>query len=55
MNQVFHDMFLFVQQREDDKNNKLSANSAMQELEDLPIPYAKNMEGSNADKGKGSV
>ncbi|XP_032091755.1 transmembrane channel-like protein 2 [Thamnophis elegans] len=40
-------------QREDDKNkNKLSTNIAIQELEDLPIPYAKNMEGPNATKDK---
>ncbi|KAK9396500.1 TMC2: Transmembrane channel-like [Crotalus adamanteus] len=40
-------------QREDDKNkNKISANSAIQELEDLLVPYAKNMEGPNAAKDK---
>ncbi|XP_025025230.1 transmembrane channel-like protein 2 [Python bivittatus] len=44
-------------QREDEKNKnkKVPANPAMQDLEDLLVPYAKTMEGPSAAKGKDSL
>ncbi|XP_063158113.1 transmembrane channel-like protein 2 [Candoia aspera] len=44
-------------QREDEKNKnkKVSANPAMQDLEDLLVPYTKTMEGLDAAKGKDSL